>query len=319
MNFFIEIEAYIQKKMKNLITILGPTASGKTKLAANLAFKIDGELISADSRQVYRGMDIGTGKDLDDYFIGGQQIPFHLIDIVEPGYEYNVFEYQNDFREAFVKIVSNKKTPILCGGSGLYLDAVLNDYKMKEAPIFDKWRKKFDQYSDKELVEQLKKIRTLHNTTDIISRERTIRALEIELYKQNEKNTETNNINFEAIIFGIQFERSVLRERITNRLQSRLENDMIEEVKGLLEKGIQPQQLTFYGLEYKFVTLFLIGQLSYDEMYSKLNTAIHQFAKRQMTWFRRMEKQGSNITWIDGNESIEKNIAIIIDNLKPLD
>jgi len=304
--------------MEKLITILGPTASGKTKLAANLASKIDGEVISADSRQVYRGMDIGTGKDLGDYFINGHLIPFHIIDIVEPGYEYNVFEYQNDFKAVFDKIVSNKKTPILCGGSGLYLDAVLKDYKMKEVPISDQWRKKFDQYSDKELIEQLKKIRTLHNTTDATNRDRTIRALEIELHKQNQKPAKTNNKNFNAIIFGILFERSVLRERISSRLQSRLEDGMIEEVKGLLEKGIHPEQLTYYGLEYKFVTLFIIGQLSYDEMFSKLNTAIHQFAKRQMTWFRRMEKRGLSINWIDGNVTIEKNIAIIIDKIKQL-
>ncbi len=298
--------------MKNLITILGPTATGKTKLASALAAMIGGEIISADSRQVYRGMDIGTGKDLNDYFFNGTAVPYHLIDMVDPGYEYNIFEYQKDFTAAFNDITSRDKVPVLAGGSGLYLDAVINGYKLTSVPEDAFLRKQLDRLSDDELREKLKSYGALHNTTDLIERNRMIRAIEIKEFEKLNPDKMLDMPAIDSVTFGISYERQEIRQRITNRLVHRLNNGMIEEVEHLLAIGLRPEQLTFYGLEYKWLTLYVTGQISYDEMFSNLNTAIHQFAKRQMTWFRRMEKRGTKIYWIDGAIPEENKLNAVL-------
>ena len=302
--------------MYDMVTILGPTATGKTRLAARLAALIDGEVISADSRQVYRGMDIGTGKDLDDYRVGGRQIPYHLVDIAEPGYEYNVFEFLRDFSRAYRLIKSRQKMPVLCGGTGLYLDAVLRGYKMKEVPVNPELRKQLEKFSHTELIEKLKQYGPLHNTTDVLDRDRTIRAIEIREYEKNNPGKFVELPNTESVNFGILFDRAVIRERITVRLKKRLEEGMDEEVRKLLNSGLTAEQLAFYGLEYRYVTLYVTGKLTREEMFGLLNTAIHQFAKRQMTWFRRMEKKGVKIHWIDGTLDDDEKTAIILKHLK---
>ncbi len=293
--------------MPDLVTILGPTATGKTQLATRLAFELDGEIISADSRQVYRGMDIGTGKDLEDYQIKGNKIPYHLIDIVEPGTEYNVFVFQRDFLKVFPEILKRNHLPVVCGGSGMYLEAVLGGYRLQEVPENKILREELFTLSQEELVEKLSAMGSLHNTTDITDRERTIRAIEIKSFEQlhpvKEKSLKVNAINF-----GIQFDRTVLRQRITKRLQQRINQGMLKEVENLLNSGLKPEQLMYYGLEYRYLTQFIIGELDYGEMFTKLNTAIHQFAKRQVTWFRRMEKRGIRIHWIDGERSLEDKL-----------
>ncbi len=298
-----------------MITILGPTASGKTSLAANLAYLLNGEIISADSRQVYRGMNIGTGKDLAEYAIQGKPIPYHLIDIVDPGYEYNVFEFQKDFLEAYSKIDERGNIPILCGGTGLYIESVLKGYKLINVPVNEELREELELKEEKELVEILETYKNLHNTTDTSERERLIRAIEIQKYYDEHPDLDTHFPKIETKIFGIDYDRRVVKMRITERLEERLANGMIEEVEGLLKSGVKPEQLTFYGLEYKWVTDYLKGHLAYNEMFRRLNTAIHQFSKRQMTWFRRMEKQGFEIIWIDGNLSLQEKIAFILKNL----
>ena len=306
--------------MFNLITILGPTATGKTRLAALLAHTIKGEIISADSRQVYRGMDIGTGKDLEDYVVEGNNIPYHLVDITDPGYEYNLFEYQRDFAEAYNKIISLKKTPILCGGTGLYLDAVVRNYNLLDVPEDLSLRVLVEHETLDEIVNRLKQLGSLHNTTDIYNRRRAVRALEIAKYKIKYPANKASMPKINSINFGIDFERSAIRQRITQRLKNRLDLGMIKEVEDLLSSGLTPEQLTFYGLEYKFVTQFVIGELTFDELFQKLNTAIHQFAKRQSTWYRRMEKRGVIIHWIDGNLSLEEKrnrILEILDDEAP--
>ena len=302
---------------KNLITILGPTATGKTQLAAHLADRLDGEIISADSRQIYRSMDIGTGKDLDDYTVNGRRIPYHLIDIVDPGYEYNVFEYQHHFYEVYTDIVNRHKQPILCGGSGLYIQAVLEGYKLLHVPPDHELRLKLEQQTDKELEEMLSGLAKLHNVSDTSSRKRMIRAIEIGMYYKVHQIKEMNlypPIN--SKIFGINLDRTIVRQRITDRLQFRLNNGMIKEVESILNSGISPDKLKYYGLEYKFITMFILGELSYKEMFSKLNTAIHQFSKRQMTWFRKMEKDGFYIKWIDGSQTIGNKIEVILNDIK---
>ncbi len=282
-----------------MITVLGPTATGKTRLAALLAAKTNGEVISADSRQVYRGMDIGTGKDLGDYVVNGKRIPAHLVDIANPGTEYNVFSFQRDFLRVYAEIGERGNLPVLCGGTGLYLDAVLRGYRLQQVPENTALRQKLDSFSAAKLVETLKSYGTLHNTTDIGDRKRTLRAIEIkEFEKQHPHSGKLPKIN--SVNFGIAFPREIVRRRITQRLQNRLENGMIEEVQRLLQNGLKPEQLTFYGLEYRYVTQYVTGEIDYDVMFSKLNTAIHQFSKRQMTWYRRMEKRGTVIHWIDG-------------------
>jgi tRNA dimethylallyltransferase len=299
-----------------LITILGPTASGKTTFAAALAKRLDTEIISADSRQVYRRMDIGTGKDLNDYTIGGTTIPHHLIDICEPGTKYNVFQYQHDFFQVFHPLRKKGKVPILCGGTGLYLEAVLKGYRLWDVPPNPELRDALKEKSLPELKKILASYKTLHNKTDIDSAQRAIRAIEIEAYCRivsPEKN-EFEPIN--SFIIGIAIDRELRRKKISNRLQSRLNEGMIEEVRQLLDAGIPPDDLIYYGLEYKYLTLYLTGQLTCEDMFRQLEIAIHQFAKRQMTWFRGMERRGFRIHWIDAAVPAEEKIKRIaqIDN-----
>jgi tRNA dimethylallyltransferase len=299
--------------LKNqLIVILGPTATGKTTLAANLALQIDGEIISADSRQVYRGMDIGTGKDLADFEIDGNKISYHLIDIVDAGAEYNVFEYQKDFLKAYENITQRNKIPILCGGSGLYIDAVVKGYRFLEVPENTALRQELELKSIDELNALLLNYKAVHNTTDSIYKKRIIRAIEVAKFQTEHETLIRDFPKINHIIFGIDFDREIIKKRITQRLKNRLENEgMIDEVKQLIADGVDPEKLKFYGLEYKLITQYLQNELNYNDMYQKLNTSIHQFAKRQSTWFRKMEKDGFNIHWIGGNLSLEEKLAII--------
>ena len=293
----------------NLICILGPTASGKTQFAASLAHSMSGEIISTDSRQVYRGMDIGTGKDYSDYVVGNIRIPFHLIDIVDAGEEYNVFQYQKDFYTVFNEIQSRGGIPILCGGSGLYIQSVLNGYKLLQVPLNEALRVSLGQQSISDLENRLKSYKNVHNTTDTITRKRLMRAIEIEEYLQTHPAANDDFPEINPVIFGIDIERELRREKITSRLKLRLKQGMVEEVRNLLASGIPAEKLEFYGLEYKYLSRYVEGKISYDEMFNSLNTAIHQFAKRQMTWFRKMEKDGAIIHWIDSSMLVEEKIA----------
>ena len=293
----------------NLISVIGPTATGKTSLAVAFASKKNAEIISADSRQVYRGMDIGTGKDLDEYSISGASIPYHLIDIVEAGYKYNVFEYQRDFLKIFEKITNEGKLPVLCGGSGLYIEAVLKGYKLVEVPPDAELRKLLENKSLVELINMLSSMKKLHNTTDVDTVKRAIRAIEIEIYSQKNPAKKTFGAEIKSLNFGIYFDRQKQKEKISIRLKERLENGMIDEVQRILNQGISSEDLIYYGLEYKFVTEYLIGKLKYDEMFRLLEIAIHQFSKRQMTWFRRMERNGVEIHWINGTLSTEEKVG----------
>jgi tRNA dimethylallyltransferase len=300
-------------KKYNLITILGPTASGKTSVAAKVAAQLGGEVISADSRQVYRGMNLGTGKDYEDYTVDGKNVPYHLIDIVDAGYEYNVFEYQKDFLKVFDDISQRAKLPVMCGGSGLYLEAILKNYKLIQVPNNGELRENLLGKSLEELTEILKTYKNyLHNQTDTENEKRAVRAIEIEEYYLDHPEIDTGMPEIRSLVVGVKFDRLSRRKRITNRLRQRFKEGMLDEVQNLLEKGLTPEQLTYYGLEYKFMTQHLTGQITYQEMFEGLNVAIHQFAKRQMTWFRRMEKQGIEIHWLDGympmNEKTEKII-----------
>ena len=297
----------------NLITILGPTASGKTSVAAKIAFILDGEVISADSRQVYRGMDLGTGKDYADYMVGGKQVPYHLIDIVDAGYEYNVYEYQKDFLKIFEDVTIRDKLPVMCGGSGLYLEAILKNYKLIQVPNDEILREKLAGKSLEELTEILKTYKNyLHNQTDIENEKRAIRAIEIEEYYLTHPEIDTGMPDIRSLVVGMKFDRLSRRKRITNRLRQRFKEGMLDEVQRLLDSGLSPEQLTYYGLEYKFMTQHLTGQITYSEMFEGLNVAIHQFAKRQMTWFRRMEKQGTEIHWLDGYMPLEEKVEKIL-------
>ena len=302
--------------MQKMITILGPTASGKTPVAARLAAEIDGEVISADSRQVYRRMDIGTGKDLADYVFDDNLIPYHLIDIREPGTKYNLFEYQQDFFDAYQDIRSRGKVPILCGGTGLYIEAVLKGYHLSPVPQNQELRNRLEGKSLAELTQMLTELKqktgsNMHNTTDVDSCQRAIRAIEIETYNIEHPTPRRELPPVDSIIIGIDIDRELRREKITRRLKARLDEGMVDEVKALLEEGISPEDLIYYGLEYKFVTEYLIGQTSYDEMFTRLEIAIHQFAKRQMTWFRGMERRGFRIHWIDATLPMDEKIEII--------
>ncbi|MCD4679116.1 MAG: tRNA (adenosine(37)-N6)-dimethylallyltransferase MiaA [Bacteroidales bacterium] len=299
-----------------MITILGPTAAGKTILATYLAYHLNGEIISADSRQVYKGMDLGTGKDYEDYIINGKKVKYHLVDIVEPGYEYNVYEFQRDFLKSYNKIIEDGAIPILCGGTGLYLEAVLKGYKLIEVPENNELRVELNLKQVEELIILLKSFGHLHNVSDINDKARIIRAIEIQQYHKEHKEIIEDFPKIKNVIFGVFYERKIIRDRITKRLKLRLNDGMIEEVKGLLNKGLIPEQLIFYGLEYKFITQYIIGQITYDEMFSLLNTAIHQFAKRQMTWFRKMERNGFKIHWIDGEKDIETKRDVVLQSLK---
>ena len=286
-----------------LVTILGPTACGKTAAAVALAAEIDAEIISADSRQVYRGMDIGTGKDLDEYRLpDGRQIPVHLVDICEPGYKYNIYEYQRDFLRAYEDIRSRGKTVVLCGGSGLYLESVLRGYRLSEVPQNPELRKSLEDKSLEELTEILRTYKRLHNTTDVDTAQRAIRAIEIEEYYRRTPLPDRPFPEFTSRTIGLKVDRDVRRARITRRLRNRLDGGMLDEVRALLAEGIPPQDLIYYGLEYKYVTLHLTGKLTYDEMFRQLEIAIHQFAKRQMTYFRGMERRGVPIRWVELSE-----------------
>ncbi|WP_340111110.1 tRNA (adenosine(37)-N6)-dimethylallyltransferase MiaA [Maribellus mangrovi] len=297
----------------NLLTILGPTATGKTGLAAHVASKIDGEIISADSRQVYRGMDLGTGKDYEDYFVNGVEVPSHLVDIEDAGVHYNVYRFQTDFIYVFQQIQHRKNFPVLCGGSGLYLEAVLRNYRLIEVPPNKELRNELKGKSLEELTEILKAMKPkLHNHSDVETYRRAIRAIEIEKYYAEHQQEDSEMPEIESLNIGIDFDREMRRQRITKRLKQRLEEGMLDEVQRLLDSGLTPEQLIYYGLEYKFLTLHLIGELSYDEMFSKLEIAIHQFAKRQMTWFRGMEKRGTKIHWVNGHLPMEEKVDEII-------
>lgn len=309
--------------MQKMITILGPTASGKTPVAARLAAEIGGEIISADSRQVYRRMDIGTGKDLADYVVRSQesgvsrQIPYHLIDIREPGTKYNLFEYQQDFFDAYEAIQSRGAVPILCGGTGLYIEAVLKGYHLSPVPQNQALRDSLEGKSLAELTQMLTDLKAktgsnMHNTTDVDSCQRAIRAIEIETYNIEHPTPRRELPPVDSIIIGIDIDRELRRERITRRLKTRLEEGMVEEVKALLDEGIPADDLIYYGLEYKFVTEYLTGKITYDEMFTRLEIAIHQFAKRQMTWFRGMERRGFKIHWIDATLPMEEKVSQII-------
>jgi len=300
---------------KDLIVILGPTATGKTNLAAQLAHQIDGEIISADSRQVYKGMDVGTGKDLGDFKVDGVEIPFHLIDIVEAGTEYNLFKYQTDFLNAFKDINSRGKRAILCGGTGMYIEAAIKGYRLIETPKNKILREELSLKTIEELGAILKEYKKVHNTTDTVERERIIRAIEIAKYESENKELTKDFPLINYQLFGIDYERTIIRERITKRLKQRFKNEgMIEEVEQLIANGVSPEKLMFYGLEYKFITQFLLNEITRKEMFNKLEIAIHQFAKRQSTWFRKMERNGFNINWIDGNLPLQEKVQYILSN-----
>lgn len=288
----------------NLLCILGATATGKTALAVALASLYDGEIISADSRQVYKGMSIGTGKDLKEY----GNIPYHLIDIHPAGYKYNLFDFTQDFHSVFSAIRKRHKTPIICGGSGLYIEAVLNDYQLIAAPPNKKLRDSLEQKSQEELIDMLKSYGTLHNRSDTSTKKRTIRAIEIAMHTKEFGDEKIKKHDLQPLVVGIDFSVAERRTRITQRLHTRLNEGMIEEVENLLKSGISADDLIYYGLEYKYITYFLTAKLSYNEMVAQLNTAIHRFAKRQMTWFRRMERKGTQIQWLDGNTSLQAKV-----------
>lgn len=307
-------------KPYELITILGPTASGKTSFAAALAAHLDTEIISADSRQLYRTMDIGTGKDLADYIVNEKAIPYHLIDICEPGYKYNVFEYQHDFHRAYSLIQAKEKLPILCGGTGMYIEAVLKGYKLLDVPQNPSLRESLKNKSLAELETILASYKVLHNKTDVDSAQRAIRAIEIEEYYKNEA-PEVNEYNpINSLIIGIDIDRELRREKISRRLRSRLDEGMVDEVRHIIDLGVKPEDLIYYGLEYKFLTLYIIGELSYEDMVTQLEIAIHQFAKRQMTWFRGMERRGCVIHWINAllptEDKIDKVLYLLNNHCK---
>lgn len=289
----------------DLITILGPTASGKTKVAVQLATQLNAEIISADSRQVYRRMDLGTGKDLDDYTIGKQTIPYHLINIVEPGTKYNVFEYQRDFLQAYTDIKARGKNVIVCGGTGLYIESIIRGYRLSPVPQNPELREQLKGKSLQELTDILKQFKTLHNTTDVDSASRAIRAIEIASYYEHTPVDDRPFPTLSSYTIGIDVDRELRRARISKRLRQRLDAGMIDEIHSLLNEGIAPEDLIYYGLEYKYLTLYAIGTLSYEEMFTKLEIAIHQFAKRQMTWFRGMERRGVEIHWMKPEEALQ--------------
>ena len=300
-----------------MITILGPTASGKTTLAARLASDIGAEIISADSRQVYRGMDIGTGKDLADYMVDGVMVPYHLIDIAEPGTKYNLFQYQHDFLRAYNDIRDRGKNVVLCGGTGLYLESVIREYRLASVPENKLLRQSLEGKSLGELTEMLMELKkknssAMHNTTDVDTAQRAIRAIEIEKYNLDNPQPQRLLPQHDSLVVGVSIDREVRREKISYRLRQRLDGGMVDEIRKLIDQGVKAEDLIYYGLEYKYVTEFVIGKLSFDEMFRSLEIAIHQFAKRQMTWFRGMERRGTRIHWIDVGMPIETKIDTIL-------
>lgn len=300
----------MEQKSYDLITVLGPTASGKTRFAVQLADRLGAEIISGDSRQVYRRMDLGTGKDLDDYRIGDRSVPYHLIDIVEPGTKYNVFEYQRDFLEAYNDIHRRGRKAVLCGGTGLYIESVLRAYRLSPVPQNPELRERLADKSLEELTALLATYKSLHNTTDVDTAQRAIRAIEIEEYYRQTPLDRRPFPKIESLTLGVDVSREVRRERISQRLRKRLDEGMCGEVERLLAEGIKPEDLIYYGLEYKYVTLYVTGQITFDEMAQHLEIAIHQFAKRQMTWFRGMERRGTPILWIRLGEDFDETLRL---------
>ena len=318
----------------SMITILGPTASGKTSLAAALAARINSldssmwggdthgaEIISADSRQVYRGMDIGTGKDLEDYTVGGKLIPYHLIDICDAGTKYNLFQYQQDFYDVYQDITHRGVLPILCGGTGLYIESVLKGYHLSPVPQNPVLRSSLEGKTLEELTDMLVDLKAkngsnMHNRTDVDTAQRAIRAIEIETYNLEHPMPERELPAVDSLVIGVSIDRDARRDKITRRLKQRLENGMVEEIKGLLDRGIPAENLLYYGLEYKFITEYVIGKTSYEEMLRGLEIAIHQFAKRQMTWFRGMERRGFTIHWIDALQPMDQKVEQVLELMK---
>lgn len=296
--------------MKKLITILGSTATGKTSLATQLAYKIHGQIISADSRQVFKHMDIGTGKDLEEYTVNGVEIPHHLIDIKEAGEEYSLFEFLSDYKKAFNKIDQTDDQAILCGGTTLYLDAVLSNYKLTEVPDSYKLPDHYTDLSQPELMQKLSSLKTLHNTSDTLDRDRTMEAIRLALYEKEFSNNTLELPEVEHLVFGIRLPMEEIKRNITLRLKERLKNGMIEEAQHLIELGVSIESLKYYGLEYKFLAEFLEKEITYNDLFQKLNSAIHKFAKKQMTKYRKMESEGIQINWIDGNLSTEAKLEI---------
>jgi tRNA dimethylallyltransferase len=292
----------------NLITVLGHTAGGKTAFAAHLADRTGGEIISADSRQVYRGMDIGTGKDYDDYLVGDRRIPVHLIDIIEAGYEYNVYLFKQDFLRVYTDVTERGKVPILCGGSGLYIESVLRNYKLLQVPVNPQLRSDLEKKSFEELKGVLKLYGPLHNATDTVNRKRLVRAIEIAMYQSSTDETSSGVYDLIPLVLGIRFDRTTRRKRITERLHLRLKNGLVEEVERLMKEGVSAEKMAYYGLEYRYISEYLLEKTTYHEMVEKLNHAIHQFAKRQMTYFRGMERRGVVIHWLEGSMGMEENL-----------
>ncbi len=295
----------------DMLTILGPTASGKTTLAAHLARRLGAEIISADSRQIYRGMDIGTGKDLSDYVVDGVSIPYHLIDIADPGYKYNLFEYQRDFLSAYRDIKGRGVFPILCGGTGLYIESVLKAYKMMPVPQNEELRQSLEGKSLEELTAILSTYKTLHNTTDVDTAKRAIRAIEICEYYRSHPQDFVDFPDINCLVVGVDIARDLRREKISKRLRARLDEGMVDEVRRILDSGVSAEDMIYYGLEYKYLTNYVIGNLTYEQMVSELEIAIHQFAKRQMTWFRGMERRGFTIHWVDACLPMEEKVEVI--------
>ena len=294
-----------------MLTILGPTASGKTTLAAHLARRLGAEIISADSRQIYRGMDIGTGKDLSDYVVDGVSIPYHLIDIADPGYKYNLFEYQRDFLSAYQDIKGRGVFPILCGGTGLYIESVLKAYKMMPVPQNEELRQSLEGKSLEELTAILSTYKTLHNTTDVDTAKRAIRAIEICEYYRSHPQDFVDFPAINSLVVGVDIARDLRREKISKRLRARLDEGMVDEVRRILDSGVSAEDMIYYGLEYKYLTNYVIGNLTYEQMVSELEIAIHQFAKRQMTWFRGMERRGFTIHWVDACLPMDEKVEVV--------
>ena len=299
-----------------MLTILGPTASGKTTLAAHLARRLGAEIISADSRQIYRGMDIGTGKDLSDYVVDGVSIPYHLIDIADPGYKYNLFEYQRDFLSAYQDIKGRGVFPILCGGTGLYIESVLKAYKMMPVPQNEELRQSLEGKSLEELTAILSTYKTLHNTTDVDTAKRAIRAIEICEYYRCHPQDFVDFPDINCLVVGVDIARDLRREKISKRLRARLDEGMVDEVRRILDSGVSAEDMIYYGLEYKYLTNYVIGNLTYEQMVSELEIAIHQFAKRQMTWFRGMERRGFTIHWVDACLPMDEKVEVICNLLQ---
>jgi tRNA dimethylallyltransferase len=306
----------VKKSSKyDLLVVTGPTASGKTSLAAAVALKLNGEIISADSRQIYRQMNLGTGKDYSDYLVEDRQIPYHLVDIADPGYKYSVFEYQQDFKKVLGDLRTRNIFPVVCGGSGMYIDSVVSGYQMIEVPPDPEFRASLEGKPLAELTVILSSFKKLHNKTDIDTKKRAIRAIEIERFIGTGKQKLDDFPVIRPLITGVLFSREKRRERISERLKRRLEEGMVDEVRQLLMQGVDPETLIYYGLEYKYITLYITGRISYDEMFNSLETAIHQFAKRQMTWFRGMERKGIQIHWIDGELPINSKVERVMELL----